>query len=268
MVQRQKIGEGFVEFSAKLDKYIRDLKRAERLAKKSGAASGKNFGEGAKGATDKLASAAGALAKVEVAAKSAEAILKLMEGDAQGFVDQVKALPFGLGAVASLVEAISNNLSGWTDEVKKFDKANKALEGRVRQQSQTGQREVRFQNIAQQLERQAALAETRTPQERGRLSQRFQRQDIEAQLTRSANTITKGVDNRVRRALTRLEATQSFNNQTVQRMQDPTSRTISANRFAFQGEGARRREPTEEQMDTLIELNRSILRQRSGARVN
>lgn len=273
MVQKQKIGEGFVEFSAKLDRYIRDLKKAEQLAKKSGKKSGNLFGAGVKGATDRLASAVTAAGKIEAGLKGAAGVAKLLRGDFEGAAKAFESLPFGIGPVVTGLKSILGEITGINKEMEEFEKRNKKInaefQGRVRFQTKRGTRETRFTNLALQLERQAQLTGATTSADKAALQRKFQRRDIESQIEGAGSTLSRAVTTKVLRALSRLEFAQgAAGNQTVQRMADPTSRTISASRFAFTADTNQRREPTEDQIDTLIELTRQLVQSRGGARVN
>ena len=108
---------------AKLDKYQRNLKQAEAMAKKSAAKIEKttnniNFG-GLVGSALKATAAFGAL---ELGLKGAEAIGSALTGNFEEAAGIIKTLPAGIGPFATVLESILGKVTGITAQTEKLKK--------------------------------------------------------------------------------------------------------------------------------------------------
>ena len=114
---------------------------------KKGAQSVGNFQAKVKASTEKMSVAWTSLQSkiglvtggIEGALKLGSAALRIFKGDADGAVDALKTLPFGIGPVVSAMEGFYSDISGYTDllekqtaAVAKLKKETKALADQVK----------------------------------------------------------------------------------------------------------------------------------------
>jgi chromosome segregation ATPase len=144
-------GQLEIEIRARLKKFEKDLKEAERKAAKSGKKIEKSTSKielgGLVGQAAKVTAAVGT---IETAFSAVDVASKVMKGNFEGAAEVLKQLPFGIGAATRRLEGVLSVMTGIGKQMDKIKKDTATIERR-REQQKTDAQQLRA--IRDEIER-------------------------------------------------------------------------------------------------------------------